>query len=195
MDVLAGSMAFIFSGPELFDMLFVTVAAGYIFMDVFTPASSGDPIQDWQRQVSFKDRFLYSILLVAPAILLHEFGHKFVGLYFGLDSTLNAAYVWLLIGVVVKLLRFPFIFFVPAYVSIQGASASQLTLIAFAGPAVNLFIAAIAFGVYKVAELSESTSKFWQYTMWINVGLFVLNMLPVPGFDGSKVFSGLLGLF
>ena len=188
-------MVFIFSGAELFDMLVVTAAAGYIFMDVFQPPSSGDPVADWQRQVSFWDRFLYSIMLVAPAILLHEFGHKFVGLYFGLDSTLNAAYLWLLIGVVIKLLRFPFIFFVPAYVSIQGASAAQLTLIAFAGPAVNLVIGLVALGVYKLADVSERTSKFWQYTMWINFGLFVLNMLPIPGFDGSKVFAGLAGMF
>ena len=188
-------MAFVFTGSELFDMLFMTAAAGYIFMDVFKPPSSGDPMQDFRRQTSFKDRFLYSVMLTAPAILLHEFGHKFVAMHFGLTATFHAAYVWLAIGIIVKLLRFPFIIFVPAFVSVQGATAAQMTIIAFAGPAVNLILGVVSFVVYKAAALSASASKFWQYTMWINFGLFVLNMLPIPGFDGSRVFAGLLGLF
>ena len=189
-------MEFLFNGREIFDMVFMSLAAGYIFMDVFQAPSSGDPMTDWQRQKSFKDRLLYSIMLTAPAILLHEFGHKFVALSFGLEATFHAAYTWLLIGVAIKLLRFPFIFFVPAFVSVQeGVTAGQMALIAFAGPGVNLVIGLVALGVFKLASLSEQASKFWQYTMWINLGLCALNMLPIPGFDGSRVFGALFALF
>lgn len=185
----------VFGFLEIVDMVFMSIAAGIIFLDIFKPPSSGDPILDFQQQSSFMNRFLYSVLLTAPAILLHEFGHKFVAMYFGLSATFNAAYLWLGIGIVLRLINSPIIFFVPAYISVGAATAPQLALVALAGPVVNLVIGAIAFVIYRFLDLSEPARKIWQYTMWINLGLFVLNMLPVPGFDGSKVFANIGSLF
>ena len=188
-------MAFVFTGAEILDMVIMTAAAGYIFMDFFQKPSSGDPVSDWQSQTSFWDRFLYSVMLVAPAILLHEFGHKFVAMYFGLSATFHAAYFWLAIGVAVKLLRFPFIFFIPAYVSVAGAAPGEMAAIAFAGPAVNLVIGVGSWVVRRFVSLTDAQEVFWRYTQYINLVLFVFNMIPFPGFDGSKVFGGLAQLF
>lgn len=189
-------MAFVFTGQELFDMIVMTVAAGYIFMDFFKPAPSDDPVQTYRRSVSARDKFLYSAALVAPAIILHELGHKFVGLFFGQTAVFHAAYTWLGVGVVLKLISAPFIIMVPAYVSIIGDPTQlQSLLIAGAGPAVNAAIWGVAFVVLKTQRLSERMGRFWRYTLYVNGFLAVFNLIPIPGFDGFTFFSNLLALF
>lgn len=168
---------------ELFDMVVMTLAVGFIFMDLF--AHPGEKFN--------KKAFLFAILVAAPAIILHEFGHKFVALSFGYTATFHAAYLWLGVGVVLKLLRTGFIFFVPAYVSIGGAAVSGLpmSLTALAGPAINGILFLTAFGVLKYSKPKGKTAMFWLVTKQINGFLFIFNMLPIPFFDGFKVYGGL----
>ena len=126
--------------------------------------------------------------------MFHEFGHKFTAMAFGLTATFEAAYLWLAIGIVLRLMRFPFIFFVPAYVSIAGtATNAQLGLIAFAGPAVNLVFWIGSILIIKYKKLSPPKLQFFHLFKQINMLLFIFNMLPIPGFDGSKVFGALIG--
>ena len=192
-------MAFVFSGAELLDMVIMTVATGYIFMDFFKAQPTGDPVQDMRRSVSKKDKFLYSAALVAPAIILHELGHKFVGMAFGHTAVFNAAYTWLGIGVVLKLIGSPFIIMVPAYVRIIGQSTPlESLLIAFAGPGVNALVWIGAWLVLRTQDLSQTASRFWRYTLYVNGFLFVFNLIPFPGFDGFTFFRSLgtvLGIF
>ncbi len=104
----------------------------------------------------------YATLIVAPAIVFHELGHKFVAMAFGLYATFNAAYPWLALGVLLKLLNFGFIFFVPAYVSISGnAPPLANALIAFAGPCVNALLYWISSYLHeKVSKSIESSHGF-----------------------------------
>lgn len=184
-------MAFI-TGAEILDMLIMTVAAGYIFMDFFQRPQSDDPVEALRQQRDWKKRFLYSCALVAPAIILHEFGHKFVAMSMGYAATFHAAYIWLAIGIVIKLLRIPFIVIVPAFVRITGdMTAVQHATIAFAGPAVNGLLWIVSLAVLKTQTLNTDWATFWQYSLYINGLLFVFNMLPIPGFDGFKVYTGL----
>lgn len=177
-------MAFL-SPIEIFDIVFMTAVVGYIFIDGFRNFAH-----------STKERFLLSVLSVAPGIILHEFGHKIVGLLFGFNATFNAAYIWLGIGLVLKLVS-GFMFFVPAYVSITCASAGCVitpiasTLIAFAGPAINglLYIGALL--ALKYGQWSPKVTLVLTATQRINGILFIFNMLPVPLFDGFSVYSGL----
>lgn len=176
---------------ELIDALLMTAIVGYIFMDLFQPPRDVyDPFRigfDWEA-------FKFACYVVAPAIIFHEIAHKVVALGFGLQAQFHAAYSWLFLGLLLKTLV-GFVFFVPAYVSIQGVAtplASGLT--AFAGPALNLLLWALA-GLMLTRQISRRQVYFWGLTKRINGFLFLLNMLPVPGFDGSKVFNALLGLF
>lgn len=185
----------VFSLSELFDIVVMTAAVGFIFADIFGRYSRK---KDYEPLIRYKhgfdwESFKFAIYVTAPAIILHEFGHKFMGMAFGLITEFNAAYTWLGLGIALKLFGAPFIFFVPAYVSIYG-SATPLahSLTAFAGPLVNL----ILWGAAELAVRKKLVKKKYYpaliLTGKINMFLFIFNMLPIPGFDGSKVFAGLI---
>ncbi len=181
---------------EIVDMLLMIGVIGFIFMNTFKTAKKNeDVLARYLRKASgfqWAD-FWFAALVTAPAIILHELGHKITALSFGLSATFHAAYLWLAIAIVLRLINFPFIFFVPAFVSIGGAATvGESTLIAFMGPAVNLALFLTAFIVLKTTpRLKTSTFHFWTLTRNINIFLFIFNMIPIPGFDGFTVFSGL----
>ena len=179
----------IFSIGELIDVLIMTVGVGYIFMD----ALSSEP--QLELMVGFDwARLRLACLITAPAVILHELGHKFAALAFGLIATFHAAYTWLLLGIALKLLNFGFIFFVPGYVEIQGIQTPlQSALSAFAGPAVNLILWIGARTAMRlIPHMKLKTFRILAMTRQINGFLFIFNMLPIYFFDGFKVFSGLI---
>jgi len=176
-----------FTIREFIDVIIMTVVVGYIFMDLFRTS-----------HIKFDmNAFKFACLVTAPALIVHELAHKFTALSFGLDASFHAAYVWLAIGLLLKLMRSGFIFFVPAYVSISGAAVTPLQsgLTALAGPLFNLIFFVVAWALLKQKTLKKSTFMFLQVTMQINLFLFVFNMLPIPGFDGLKVYTGLYAAF
>lgn len=169
---------------ELVDMVVMTAAVGFIFKDFFRTRLYGF---DWNA-------FKFSCMVTAPALILHELAHKFFALSYGLQATFHAAYLWLGIGVLLRIARFPFIFFVPAYVGIAGRSitASQSAIVAAAGPLANLALFLASWAILKSArKLSRRTTLFLIVTKQLNLFLFIFNMLPIPAFDGFKVYSGL----
>jgi len=185
---------------ELIDIIVMTLAVGYIFHDVFRvrPLHSVDPLLHLRKAFMWND-FWFACSVVAPAIILHEIGHKITALSFGLSATFQAAYLWLLIGIVLKLLNFGFIFFVPAFVSISGnATPLQGSLVALAGPGVNFVLWLGSWIIIKNAsalKLSSRSRYYFTLTKQINLFLFIFNMLPIPLFDGWTVYSGLFKTF
>lgn len=182
---------------EIFDMLLMTLVVGYIFSGAFRkPVTEDyDPLKHYKSRLHLDD-FKFAALATAPGIILHELGHKFVALGFGMSATFQAAYTFLALGLVMKLMSFPFIFFVPAYVSIIGnGTALQHSLIAFAGPAVNLFLWLVPLLLSKYKLVNKKYDHIMLLTSKINMFLFIFNILPIPGFDGSKVFMGLIQTF
>ena len=190
----------VFSIKELLDMVIMTAAVGYIFMTLLrVRMRRGHPYMepgfDWNA-------FKMAMWMVGPALLLHELAHKFVALGFGFQATFNAAYFFLILGIIMMKL-FGFVFFVPAYVAI-GCNGFQCTippiqhaLIAVAGPGINLVLflgSWIALKFYS-AKFSRRTQVILHMTKIINLFLFIFNMIPIPGFDGSKVLAGLLAAF
>jgi len=157
---------------------------------------------DWQA-------LWFAAMVTAPAIILHELGHKITALSFGLTATFHAAcstaniasgagfldfYCGLtILSIILKIVGFGFIFFIPAFVAIgAGATSLQQTLIAFAGPGVNLLLFLISTIILKTKkDLNPKTAHFFTLTKSINLFLFIFNMIPIPGFDGFQVFSGL----
>ena len=175
-----------FTVGELFDVVLMTVVVGYIFMDLFRTQALGFDGQ----------AFKFACLVTAPAIIVHELAHKIVALSFGLEATFHAAYLWLFIGVMLKLMRSGFIFFVPAYVSIGGGVVTPLagSLTALAGPLFNAVMFIGASVLLRQKRMKKNMFLFLQVTKQINLFLFVFNMLPIPGFDGFKVYAGLFQL-
>ena len=154
------------------------------------PASEIDSIMktrfDWSA-------FRIAVIVTAPGLLFHELGHKFAALALGLTATFHAAYFWLAIGVVLRLMNFKWIFFVPAFVALGGDfTVVQGTITAFAGPGMNLLLFLVAWAALKWGKFSQRTFSLLYFTKQINLFLFVFNLLPIPPFDGFKFFSGLV---
>lgn len=184
---------------EIIDVAIMTAGVGFIFMDYFHSHKKvkvdeyGIPKHtygfDWNA-------FLFACMVTAPAVILHELLHKAAALSYGLNATFHAAYFWLVIGVMLKLFKSPFIFFVPGYVSIStAAAASQTAVIAFVGPLTNGVLWLGSWLWLKHGKPKGRTVQFLYITKQINMFLFIFNMLPIPGFDGFTFYRSLYQAF
>lgn len=186
----------ILSVSELIDIVIMTAVVSYIFMDSFgryKPSDEYDPLLGRRRSSFDWDGFKFTALVTAPAIVLHELGHKFFALSFGMQATFQAAYLFLGLGLLMKLMNFGFIFLVPAYVSIAGQGTPlEFGLIAAAGPLVNLILWLSTALITKQKWLNRKYTPALVLTSKINMFLFIFNMLPIPGFDGYKFFTEMI---
>ena len=185
----------LFSLNELFDVIVMTLVVGFIFKDSFQrPREGYDPLKKY-NQFDWNNLW-FSILVTAPAVIFHELAHKFVAMAMGLVAVFHAAYTWLAVGLVMKLLNTGFIFLVPGFVSTAGATPMQHALIAFAGPALNGVLYLTGFIVLQTQKkLSHKSVLLWALTKRINGFLFIFNMIPIPGFDGFNFFTNLSSIF
>jgi Zn-dependent protease len=189
---------------EIRDIVLMTLVIGFIFKDVFPRRTRVEVLtpeyylgkSKHKKTIVWND-FWFAAAVVAPSIILHEFGHKFVAIANGMTASFHAAYFWLGIGVLLKIIGVGFIFFVPAYTSIIGSGTDmQFASIAFAGPAVNLVMWLGSLVILKANKnLKRDTHQFLSLLSKINMFLFIFNMLPIPGFDGAQVFSALSKAF
>ena len=60
-------------------------------------------------------------------------------------------------------------------------------LVAIAGPISNFLLAVAAISLFKVGIIGASLAPAVVLFMKLNIGLFVLNMLPIPPLDGSRL--------
>ena len=76
-----------------------------------------------------------------------------------------------------------------------------MALSSLAGPVSNLIMAYISMILFKAAAYSvmshpsavvEALSTVFVYAVFLNVGLAVFNLLPVPPLDGSRIFNLIL---
>jgi len=184
---------------EIFYLAILTVAVAYIFTGLVPlPQKKIGLALSYKKRFDWRE-FKFAAIVAAPAIILHELGHKFVAMGFGLNAEF---FIWptgLIIGVVLKAISSPFILIAPGYVSIaQGATTLQSVLIAFAGPAVNLILWVLCGYLVRILTLPRIYAIGLFLMKEINKLLFIFNMLPIPPLDGSKVLFGLfklLGIF
>jgi len=207
-------MVAFFTLSELIDIIMMTLAVGFIFKDIIPKnvlhqmqsrkaAVAYDPVEYYQnRTVGIKkyigtwQEWKWAIAAVAPGIVLHEFGHKFVAMAFGLSATFNADYTFLALGVILKLVNFPFLIIVPAYIAISGSPTYlQSAIISFAGPAVNGLIWLICKYAVDQKKLSRNGQIILMITQRLNGFMFLFNMLPIPGFDGFQVYYNIIRMF
>jgi len=150
------------------------------------------------------------------SIILHEFAHGYVAYRMGDDTaylsgrlTLNPIYHVDLIGTILVpavcwLFGWPLFGWakpVPVNPIRLPSPRKDMGKVAFAGPAINLILAALGAALLKVtlvlqAHLGQHTVQalmhILQYGMFINVFLAVFNLIPIPPLDGGRVLTALL---
>ncbi len=132
-------------------------------------------------------------LLIFMIVLLHELGHSFVAMRFGIkvrDITL------LPIGGMARLERMP-------------DKPWQEFLVAAAGPAVNFVLAAailpfllvsVFAGQHRLLQLiympdpAPTLWSFFQFLFLVNVSLLLFNLLPAFPMDGGRIFRAFLAM-
>lgn len=176
------------TAQEIIDLAILTAALGYIFSGFIQRPRD---ILDYLRPSLAFDDIKYAAMIVAPAVIFHELAHKGVGLFFGFDSVLHISVWGLGIGVMLRFIRSPIIFFIPAFVTsaMAGAFPEKFAVLALAGPAAN-------FALYWLSDWALLSKKWPKHnnafiiSRRINLWLLILNMIPFGFFDGAKVLAG-----
>jgi Zn-dependent protease/CBS domain-containing protein len=125
------------------------------------------------------------IVLLFVCVVLHEFGHVFAARAYGIrtsDVTL------LPIGGIASLERMP-------------EKPGQEIVVALAGPAVNLVIAAVlglglgaTFDLSQMGEVQEVSTSLVGRLAFANLALCVFNLIPAFPMDGGRVLRALLAI-
>lgn len=200
---------------EVLDVVIMSVMIGYLLNGLFPRPRAPDHFLKNVTPGFHLERlsnFWYTVLLVAPAIVLHELGHKFTAMSFGAEATFHAACsvqnalagqlltgpCMLMLGMMgLKFIGINLFFFVPAYVSIPVAlPVWQDFLISIAGPLINglCWIGAYAFIKYAKKPTQEQV-RFAALFKRINGFFFIFNLIPIPGFDGYHAVRSLIMMF
>ncbi len=78
--------------------------------------------------------------------------------------------------------------FNPARVKYEEWGAA---LVAVVGPLTNLLIAFISYGLFVATGGVGGLSQILTISVYVNLGFFVFNMIPIPPLDGSRVLYAL----
>jgi Zn-dependent protease len=132
--------------------------------------------------------FILSGLTVGLAFLFHEIMHKALAIKYGLEAEFRAFDKMLWLALLFSF--FGFIIAAPGAVMIKGRLSKEKNgKISLAGPMTNISLA----GVFLILLISLNPegifSLFLDFGFRINSLLALFNILPIPGFDGSKVLK------
>ncbi|MBN1480918.1 hypothetical protein EH223_00425 [candidate division KSB1 bacterium] len=132
------------------------------------------------RDILMAAQGVFFILLLFLCVVLHEYGHALAAIRYGIKTRDITLYP---IGGVAKLERMP-------------DKPGQELVVALAGPAVNVVIAAILFVILMLTKtlqplsaLSVTGGSLLERLMVVNIFLVAFNLLPAFPMDGLAKFG------
>lgn len=162
-----------FRGIEVYIHATFLILVGWIFL---AHVMRGEGLGPALSGVAF-------ISLLFLCVVLHEFGHALTAQKFGIHTRDITLYP---IGGVARLERIP-------------RDPNQELMIALAGPAVNVVIAAALFLYLSIAHTLSGWDgvqlvggDMMSKLMWVNVSLVAFNLLPAFPMDGGRVLRAFL---
>lgn len=159
--------------------------------------------------MGFDLAYIFIVLIVILfSMTLHEVMHGFAAFWLGDDTaeregrlTLNPIkhidpFLTILLPVMLAIIGGPIfggakpVPFNPARLKYDEWGAA---LVALAGPLTNLVIALVLFASYQLFDPGSASfaGNFLITGVWVNLGFFVFNMIPVPPLDGSRLLYAL----
>jgi len=179
-----------FSAQEIQDLLIAWLALGVAFAIFFAGGGQRAIALVTGSPTAFAVALVVSLLTAGVGFLLHELGHKVMAVRYGNVAAFRAEYNMLFLAIMSAFLGF--IFAAPGAVHHRGRlTERQHGLIALAGPAVNLVLAAVfvplwlggvAFGI-DLLELLGGRG------LAVNLFLAAFNMIPIGALDGKTVIG------
>jgi Zn-dependent protease len=128
--------------------------------------------------------FFVAALTVGTGFVAHELGHKFVAQHYGCFAEFRAYNNMLLAALIMSF--FGFIFAAPGAVMIMGnIDRIRNGRISAAGPFMSLSIASI----FLILAFAAPLRVIWIYGFIINSWIALFNLIPVPPFDGGKIYK------
>lgn len=151
--------------------------------------------------------FIYLIIVVIVTFIsmaLHEFAHGYVSYLLGDDTAKNEGrltinpikhvdlFLTIILPIMLALTGAPVfggakpIPFNPN--NIRGGEWG-IALVAVAGPIMNLLISFVVFGLWSLigTPSGDILGQIFINIIYINLGFFIFNMIPIPPLDGSRV--------
>ena len=152
------------------------------------------------------DQFLYVAITLIIAFTLHELAHAFVAYKFGDDTaarqgrlTLNPLKHLDPIGtILIFIAGFGWAKPVPVNRFFFKNPRLAGVLVSIAGPLSNLLLVILAIGIWYGLlatglgpSIPPSIVEFMNIFIWLNMVLFVFNLLPFPPLDGYRIIEDL----
>ena len=130
--------------------------------------------------------FLLLLIAVFVCVLFHEYGHAIVAKWFGIQTR---DIIMTPLGGIARLESMP-------------RKPFQELMITLAGPVVNLGLALLIFAFLLLTDRPlipqagiEGLSEFPSVLMWMNMFLFLFNLIPAFPMDGGRILRSTLAFF
>jgi Zn-dependent protease len=148
---------------------------------------------------------LAKIVILLVALPVHEFAHAFVAYRLGDDTAARLGRLSLnplrhldpLGSLMILLVGFGWAKPVPVNpYRLRHGHRAGYALVAAAGPASNLALAAVVAAAWRIGLLHSipaGVANFILVFMSINVALCLFNLIPLAPLDGSSVLNGIVG--